>query len=79
MNKLLFAISTLTALVHSPAFAGDFCSTLHTVKDCAEASCTWLDDEQRCTDNSGSEEADMERETGFEPATYGLGSRRSTN
>jgi len=52
MNKLLFAISTLTALIHSPAFAGDFCSTLRTVKDCAESSCTWLDDEQRCTDNS---------------------------
>jgi hypothetical protein len=55
MNKLLFAISTLTVLIHSPAFAGDFCSTLRTVKDCAEASCTWLDEEQRCTDNSSIE------------------------
>lgn len=55
MNKLLFAFGTLTALIHSPAFAGDFCSTLRTVKDCAESSCTWLDAEQRCTDNSGAQ------------------------
>jgi hypothetical protein len=62
MNKLLIAISAVTALIHSPAFAGDFCSTLRTVKDCAEASCTWLDDEQRCTDNSSIES--IEKETG---------------
>lgn len=60
MNKLLLAVSTFTALIHSPAFAGDFCSTLRTVKDCAEASCTWLDDEQRCTDNADIESSEQE-------------------
>jgi hypothetical protein len=50
MKHSFLIAGMLFGLVVTPAMGDDFCSQFTTVKDCAELSCHWIDEEARCTD-----------------------------